>query len=93
MRGIILLTRTFYTPTSGIIYALRSTKTFPRGLDRRQRRRKLIYLKVRMRFKRNTRAPPPVRRARAIRLKVLGLPHPLRHYRVLRHLHHHLQLL
>ena len=58
--NVTKFTRTFYTPTSGIIYALRSTKTFPRGLDRRQRRRKLIYLKVRMRFKRNTRAAKTV---------------------------------
>ena len=70
-----------------------TTMTFLRGLERRQRRRKLICLQVRLRFKRNIRAAPPVRRVRAIRLKVLGLPHPLRHHRVLRHLHHHLQLL
>ena len=40
---------------------------------------------MRLRFKRNTRAAPPVRRVRAMRLKVLGLPHPLRR-RVPRHL-------
>ena len=57
---------------------MRSTKTFPRGRERRQRRRELVCFPAQLLSKRNTRAAPPVRRVRAIRLKVLGLPqhHP-----------------
>ena len=57
---------------------MRSTKTFPRGRERRQRRRELVCFPAQLLSKRNTRAAPPVGRVRAIRLKVLGLPqhHP-----------------
>ena len=46
---------------------LRSTKTFPRGLDPQRRRRKLTCFSTLLRFKRNLRAPTPspVRRIRA----------------------------
>ena len=50
---------------------LRSTKTFPRGLEQRRRQRKGICFLERLRFRRNTRVAPPVRRLHAIRQKHL----------------------
>jgi surface protein len=50
-----------------LVTLLRSTTTFPRGLEPQQRRRKEICFSTRLRFKRNLSAPTPkpVRRIRA----------------------------
>ena len=60
---------------------LRSTTTFPRGLDPQRRQRKLTCFSTQLRFKRNLRAPTPspVRRVRAVQSRALGsrlLPPP-----------------
>ena len=55
---------------------LRSTKTFPRGLEQPRQQRKVLCFLERLRFKRNSRAPTPspVRRVRAIQSRALGSP-------------------
>jgi len=55
-----------------LLRLLRSTKTFPRGLEQPRQQRKVTCLMVRLRFKRNTRATPPVLRVRAIQSKARG---------------------
>ena len=53
---------------------LRSTTTFPRGPDPRQRQRKRGCFATQLRFKRNLRVPTPspVRRVRAMQSRSLG---------------------
>ena len=78
---------------------LRSTTTFPRGLEQPRQQRKVLCFSTQLRFKPNSRAttPSPDRRARAIQSKAIG-SHLLRllllpHHLPLPHHHHHLLLL
>ena len=88
------------------ILLLRSTTTFPRGLEQPRRRRKALCFLARLHFKPNSRAttPSPDRRVRAMQSKSLGshllrlllLPHHLplpHHHHPLPHHHLHLLLL